>query len=97
LPAATLAELVRARLARCTGVIARRRDQSSNSSLVVYRPLQALFVPSPRHKGRIVLIGDAVHATTPHLGQGAAPVAELLEAFMQRRYAGCKLIPDPSL
>ncbi|MGH7105907.1 MAG: FAD-dependent monooxygenase, partial [Acetobacteraceae bacterium] len=28
------------------------------------------------HKSRIVLLGDAVHATTPHLGQGAGMAIE---------------------
>lgn len=28
------------------------------------------------HKGRIALLGDAVHATTPHLGQGAGLAIE---------------------
>ena len=36
-----------------------------------YRPLSNLLVPLPWHKGRIVLIGDTVHATTPHLASGA--------------------------
>lgn len=43
---------------------------------VVYRPLEALFVEAPWHKGRVVLLGDAVHATTPHLGQGAGMAIE---------------------
>ena len=30
----------------------------------------------PWHNGRVVLIGDAVHATTPHLGQGAGMAIE---------------------
>jgi len=38
---------------------------------VVYRPLEALLVPGPWYSGRVVLIGDAVHATTPHLASGA--------------------------
>jgi 2-polyprenyl-6-methoxyphenol hydroxylase-like FAD-dependent oxidoreductase len=40
-------------------------------SSVVYRPLDLLLVPQPWARGRVVLIGDAVHATTPHLGTGA--------------------------
>lgn len=36
-----------------------------------YRPLFNLLVPTPWNKGRIILIGDAVAATTPHLASGA--------------------------
>ena len=40
-------------------------------SQVVYRPLEQLLLPRPWFRGRVVLIGDAVHATTPHLASGA--------------------------
>lgn len=40
-------------------------------SQIIYRPLEPLLVPEPWFMGRIVLIGDAVHATTPHLAAGA--------------------------
>jgi 2-polyprenyl-6-methoxyphenol hydroxylase-like FAD-dependent oxidoreductase len=30
-----------------------------------------MLLPLPWHKGRVLLIGDAVHATTPHLASGA--------------------------
>jgi len=40
-------------------------------SMIVYRPLEGLLVPQPWSRGRVVLIGDAVHATTPHLASGA--------------------------
>ena len=43
---------------------------------VVYRPLEALIVRGDWHKGRVVLLGDAIHATTPHLGQGAGLAIE---------------------
>jgi 2-polyprenyl-6-methoxyphenol hydroxylase-like FAD-dependent oxidoreductase len=76
IPQDQLAPRFRERLARCTGVMAQLRDQIVDSRLVVYRPLKAIFMTKPWHRGRIVLIGDAVHATTPHLGQGAAQAME---------------------
>jgi 2-polyprenyl-6-methoxyphenol hydroxylase-like FAD-dependent oxidoreductase len=75
-PVAELANLFRQRLAACEGVMAELRDQITAPELVVYRPLEACFVPRPWHSGRVLLIGDAVHATTPHLGQGAAQAIE---------------------
>jgi 2-polyprenyl-6-methoxyphenol hydroxylase-like FAD-dependent oxidoreductase len=41
------------------------------TSQVVYRPLEGLLMPRPWFRGRVVLIGDTVHATTPHLASGA--------------------------
>lgn len=43
---------------------------------VVYRPLESLMVEGDWSKGRVGLLGDAVHATTPHLGQGAGLAIE---------------------
>jgi 2-polyprenyl-6-methoxyphenol hydroxylase-like FAD-dependent oxidoreductase len=40
-------------------------------SHIVFRPLEGMLLPRPWSKGHVVLIGDAVHATTPHLGAGA--------------------------
>ncbi|MCY0964038.1 FAD-dependent oxidoreductase [Parathalassolituus penaei] len=36
-----------------------------------YRPLGNLLVPTPWNRGRLVMIGDTVAATTPHLASGA--------------------------
>ena len=47
------------------------RDSLNENSRIVYRPLEGLLMPQPWSTGRVVLIGDAVHATTPHLGAGA--------------------------
>lgn len=38
---------------------------------VDFRPLYNLLLPQPWHKPSVVLLGDAVHATTPHLASGA--------------------------
>lgn len=38
---------------------------------IVFRPLEGLLMQRPWFNGPVVLIGDAVHATTPHLASGA--------------------------
>lgn len=38
---------------------------------IVFRPLESLLVKRPWYRGRVVLIGDTVHATTPHMASGA--------------------------
>ena len=43
---------------------------------IVMRSEEYLIAPLPWHKGRIVLIGDAVHAVTPNTAQGAAQAIE---------------------
>lgn len=62
-----LAEL----LAGFGGPIGRIRDGLDEQSRIIYRPLEGLLMPLPWAKGRVVLIGDTVHATTPHLASGA--------------------------
>jgi 2-polyprenyl-6-methoxyphenol hydroxylase-like FAD-dependent oxidoreductase len=49
----------------------RVREQLNEDSQIIYRPLESLLMPSPWYKGRVVLIGDTVHATTPHMASGA--------------------------
>jgi 2-polyprenyl-6-methoxyphenol hydroxylase-like FAD-dependent oxidoreductase len=44
-----------------------QRDDFSAYTFATYRHAR----PSPIFAGRVVLLGDAAHATTPHLGQGA--------------------------
>ncbi len=46
-------------------------EQIGPSSQIVFRPLEGLLMPQPWRRGRVVLIGDTVHATTPHLASGA--------------------------
>lgn len=52
-------------------VLRRVREQLGADSQIVFRPLEGLLLPRPWSQGRVVLIGDAVHATTPHLASGA--------------------------
>jgi 2-polyprenyl-6-methoxyphenol hydroxylase-like FAD-dependent oxidoreductase len=52
------------------------RDNMTREDWVNYRPLVAALQPGPWSVGRIVLVGDAVHATTPHLASGAGIAVE---------------------
>ncbi len=52
------------------------RDMMSAEDWVNYRPLAAVLQPAPWVNGHIVLLGDAAHATTPHLASGAGMAVE---------------------
>jgi 2-polyprenyl-6-methoxyphenol hydroxylase-like FAD-dependent oxidoreductase len=58
------------------GYVAALRDHLGEASMVNYRPLEWVMQPAPWHNGRVVLIGDAVHATTPHMASGAGLAVE---------------------
>lgn len=58
------------------GVVGDIRDKLNPQSRLVFRPLHKLLLPLPWHQDRVVLIGDAVHATTPHLASGAGIAVE---------------------
>ncbi len=69
-------ETLRGLLSGFGGFIADVRERMNESSMVNYRPLDWLLIDAPWHKGRVLLIGDAAHATTPHLGHGAGLAVE---------------------
>lgn len=73
---ADLADLMRDRLADYTGRVAQLREKIIDSTAVVYKPMESVLLPKPWYKGRQIIIGDAAHATTPHLAQGAAMAIE---------------------
>lgn len=75
-PRAGLAAAMREKLSGCAPVIRTLAEQIRDDEGVVYRPLETLLVEGAWHSGRVVLLGDAVHATTPHLGQGAGLAIE---------------------
>lgn len=85
---ATLAEQMRQRLQGFSGLIGELREQITDSSQVVYKPMEVIFVDEPWNRGRVLLIGDAAHATTPHLGQGAGMAIEDAVVLSEELTAG---------
>lgn len=75
-PRAGLAAQMQHRAASCAPAIRALAEQITDDAGVVYRPLEGMLVTGAWHSGRVVLLGDAVHATTPHLGQGAGLAIE---------------------
>lgn len=76
MPPAALADLMRERLDGYSGLVAKLREQIVDPAGVVYKPMEHLLLPAPWYRGRAIVIGDAAHATTPHLAQGAAMAIE---------------------
>jgi 2-polyprenyl-6-methoxyphenol hydroxylase-like FAD-dependent oxidoreductase len=69
-------EMLRERLAPFTGLIGEIRDNLSDDADVVYSPLSEVMLPAPWFQGRVLTCGDAAHACTPHITQGAAMALE---------------------
>jgi 2-polyprenyl-6-methoxyphenol hydroxylase-like FAD-dependent oxidoreductase len=58
------------------GLVAEVRDRLTPDRPVHYGALYTTFVEGPWHRGNVVLIGDAAHATPPHLASGAGIAIE---------------------
>lgn len=71
LPAGRECELLLDEMRDFSGAAGEIRQFITDNAKVDYRPMEALLVPPPWHRGRVLLIGDAAHTTTPHLATGA--------------------------
>ena len=52
------------------------RGRLTADAELVCRPFESLLMPDPWHQGRTILIGDAAHATTAHMGMGGGMAME---------------------
>lgn len=78
------------RLQEYGGLVGELARQLPAAEEIVYRPLEPMLLPAPWAKGRVVLIGDAAHSTTPHLAQGASMAFEDVVVLDE-------LLSDPTL
>jgi 2-polyprenyl-6-methoxyphenol hydroxylase-like FAD-dependent oxidoreductase len=81
-------DLIRERLEEFGGTIGEIRDGLTADSDIVYSPLSEVMLPTPWHRGRVVLGGDAAHACVPHLNQGAAMAIEDAAVLADELVAG---------
>jgi 2-polyprenyl-6-methoxyphenol hydroxylase-like FAD-dependent oxidoreductase len=58
------------------GILAHVSRQLAQAAPIDYRPMESILVSRPWYRGRVLLIGDAAHTTTPHLATGAGIAIE---------------------
>jgi 2-polyprenyl-6-methoxyphenol hydroxylase-like FAD-dependent oxidoreductase len=106
-------DMLKGHMADFGGNIGIMRDAMTKDTWINYRPLEASIQPAPWVNGRVVLLGDAAHATTPHLASGAGmavedalvlgeelsrlPLAGALEAYSARREPRCRMVVETSV
>jgi len=73
---ARLPKVMHEQLADFGGLLGVARDSVRDVGDIVYRPVHSHILPAPWYRGRVVLIGDAAHTTTPHLASGAGIAVE---------------------
>ena len=71
-----LPSILRNLLAEFGGVLGRARDEIRNPDQITCRPVFSMILDPPWYSGRIAVIGDAAHTTTPHLASGASIAIE---------------------
>jgi 2-polyprenyl-6-methoxyphenol hydroxylase-like FAD-dependent oxidoreductase len=70
------AELCRSRFAQFGGLAAQLLSQVRNPEQVVYTAIEEMHLAQPWYRGRVVVLGDAAHASTPFWSQGGAMAVE---------------------
>ena len=67
-----LPRILRGLLAEFGGILGRARDEVRDPKQIICRPVFSMIMAPPWYRGRVMLIGDAAHTTTPQLASGAS-------------------------
>jgi 2-polyprenyl-6-methoxyphenol hydroxylase-like FAD-dependent oxidoreductase len=93
-----LVDLFQERMSAYGGVTHEIAAQITDPEQLDFRALYWLVVPPPWHRGRVLVLGDAAHTTTPHLAFGvglaiedAVVLAELLSSGVEPQLVGERL------
>jgi 2-polyprenyl-6-methoxyphenol hydroxylase-like FAD-dependent oxidoreductase len=68
--------LLRERFSQFGGLAGRLLGTVRSPDQIVYTPIEEVLLPRPWSRGRVVLLGDAAHASTPFWAQGASMAIE---------------------
>ena len=82
------------------GYVAAIRQNLGVDSLVNYRPLEWVMLPPPWHKGRVVMIGDALTASIAAFNFMTLPMGELLMRLpfpAVRRFERARMVVENSV
>jgi len=94
---AELPSILRGLLAEFGGALGRVRDEVVSAEQITCRPVFSLILSPPWYRGRILVIGDAAHTTTPHLASGASIAIEdsvVLARLLQSGRPLTESLPD---
>lgn len=73
---AELPTILRGLLSEFGGALGSGREEIRSPEQITCRPVFSMILRPPWHSGRILVIGDAAHTTTPHLASGASIAIE---------------------
>ena len=76
MPPEQWSQLLAERMRAFGGTIAALADSLDGNAHINYRPLEMILLPKPWYVGGVLLIGDAAHATTPHMAYGCGLAVE---------------------
>ena len=96
-PREQLPALCREKFAAYGGLVPALLAQVADPGQVVYTPIEEILMPAPWHRGRVVVLGDAAHASTPFWAMGATMAIEdavLLAMLLERTQDASAVLPD---